>query len=424
MRFIQPPWENYFLSRIQTLESSLLLVSPYIKYLTAALIYAVLQRRRDTSLSIQILTRINIQDLNEGASDLEAFEQLLQLSELPGIDGSMKYISNLHAKVYIFDHSSAIITSSNLTPSGMKSNIEYGIELTDSAAVQQIRSEMNKYWTNAEIVTPEIIKQIKASIEAVTVSHPGTKQDSALSTNKAVSSSVPIISKRLVPQGQDIEFMELENLRENILSTRTKRRKETEVVGRAGGKRALDVPKRTLDDKSGETRKRADESLEEVGTEMILMNITTEHIRQAISKLRASQLPVETTMGNHVVRYAGRDYSPRKILSLSNEYANGEYLDMSGFRDVEVERFLKKRGFSITGKSEVYTPVELPRPREGKSLPLQDRIFAQRYGYSPGKPKKAEKKVLSKSKRRKLNRKLIHQLSDAAARRARRKKRR
>ena len=73
----------------------------------------------------------------------------------------IKCASNLHAKVYIFDDSSAIVTSSNLTPSGMKSNIEYGIELVDPIAVRQILSDMDAYWLAAETVTPEMIKKVK-----------------------------------------------------------------------------------------------------------------------------------------------------------------------------------------------------------------------------------------------------------------------
>ena len=137
MQYIQPPWENYFFSKVHAAEKSLFISSPYIKYPVAGLLCEILQSKQNPNLSIQILTRIRVQDLIDGASDLEAFEKLLQLAEVRGLEVTVKCISNLHAKVYIFDENSAIVTSSNLTPSGLKSNVEYGIEITEQVAIRK-----------------------------------------------------------------------------------------------------------------------------------------------------------------------------------------------------------------------------------------------------------------------------------------------
>jgi HEAT repeat protein len=177
------------------------------------------------------LTRIRIQDLIEGASDLEAFEKLLRLSEIPGIDVVMKCISNLHAKVYVFDGSSAIVTSSNLTPSGLKSNIEYGIELTDPVAIQRILADMSTYWLAAETVTPDMIERVGERLEA-TESVVTVNQALKLKNNRPTVEELSLftpIGKRFAPQGQDIELVGLEELRERI-STTSKYRKKSKVV--------------------------------------------------------------------------------------------------------------------------------------------------------------------------------------------------
>ena len=93
------------------------------------------------------------------------FEKLLQLEELEGVNAEIRCISNLHAKVYIFDQNSAIVTSSNLTSSGLKSNIEYGIEVTDPLAIQQILDDMAAYWSTAEILTAEMLEQVGERLE-------------------------------------------------------------------------------------------------------------------------------------------------------------------------------------------------------------------------------------------------------------------
>ena len=234
MRYIQPPWENYFFSKVQSAENSLYLSSPYIKDTVATVLCEILRSKRDLNLSVQILTRIRIQDLIDGASDLEAFEKLFQLAELPWLDVEIRCVSNLHAKVYIFDMNSAIVTSANLTPSGLRANVEYGIELTDPIAVQQISCDMDTYWRAAESLTAGKLEQIGERLEAtesvvkVDWSPQQTSDDSLSATS---SLSIQGIGRRLAPPGQDVENTELDNLRSTISATSTsKYRKRTRVV--------------------------------------------------------------------------------------------------------------------------------------------------------------------------------------------------
>ena len=233
MQHIQPPWINYFFSKIQVVKDSLYLSSPYIKYTIASLLYEILRSKQDLNLSIKILTRIRIQDLIEGASDLEAFEKLLEIDKLHGINAEVRCIPNLHAKVYIFDEDSAIVTSSNLTPSGLKSNIEYGIEITDSAAVRQMLDDMETYWNNAEILTMEMLKEVRKRMqvtESIVNVNPIVQgpKDRLLTVNP----SIPIqgIGKRLAPLGQDAELSELDNILATISPTTLKYPKKTKVV--------------------------------------------------------------------------------------------------------------------------------------------------------------------------------------------------
>ena len=232
MKYIQPPWENYFFSKVHAAEKSLFISSPYIKYPVASLLCEILQLRQNPNVSVQILTRIRMQDLIDGASDLEAFEKLLQFAEVSGLEVTVKCLSNLHAKVYIFDENSAVITSSNLTPSGLKLNVEYGIEVTEQTAIQHILDDMQNYWSVAETLTVEMIEQVAARLEAtesvVTVDQ-HLRQKRKGSLVKKPSISVPQIGTRSTPRGQDIEFAELDDLRKRI-GTISKYRKKSKVV--------------------------------------------------------------------------------------------------------------------------------------------------------------------------------------------------
>ena len=228
MRYIQPPWENDFFSKVRSVEKFLFLSSPYIKTAVATFLYEVLRSKQNLNLSIQILTSINIPDIQGGASDLEAFEKLLQLEELDGINAEVRCIPNLHAKVYIFDEHSAIVTSSNLTPSGLNSNIEYGIEVTDPTAIQPMLVDMENYWNAAETLTSETLEQVRAE-SVVNVDQAAQQTENHLLIENS-STSIRGIGKRLAPLGQDVEDLELDDLRDAISVPTQKSEKKNRVI--------------------------------------------------------------------------------------------------------------------------------------------------------------------------------------------------
>ena len=285
MKYIQPPWENYFFSKVKSAEKSLYLSSPYIKNTVATLFYEVLRSRQNLNLSIQILTRIRIQDLIEGASDLEAFEKLLQLEELEGINAEVRCISNLHAKVYIFDKNSAIVTSSNLTPSGLKSNIEYGIEVTDPTAIQQMLVDMENYWDTAETLTTEMLEQVAKRLEtteSIVKVDQAAQQTENHSLTPNASTSINSIGKRLVPLGQDIKNPELDGLRGTISTSTPRYRKKARVII-TGSEDPVDIEDKLGVDSSLSTEKTKSSTIE---VETSYSELEEDSVEQLISELK------------------------------------------------------------------------------------------------------------------------------------------
>lgn len=58
---------------------------------------------------VQAITRFNLADFAEGVSDVAALQELLK------VGARVRGVRNLHAKLYVFGKSRAIITSFNLT---------------------------------------------------------------------------------------------------------------------------------------------------------------------------------------------------------------------------------------------------------------------------------------------------------------------
>jgi hypothetical protein len=57
----------------------------------------------------------------------------------------LTHLPRLHAKAYVADSRTAIITSGNLTEGGLVTNLEYGVVLDEPALVAQVRDDLGEY---------------------------------------------------------------------------------------------------------------------------------------------------------------------------------------------------------------------------------------------------------------------------------------
>ncbi len=90
--------------------------------------------------NIQVITRFNLADFVEGVSDVEALRMLLDAG------ASIRGIRNLHAKLYLFGKSRAIITSANLTKAALTQNQEFGVVSEDAAVIAACRNYFDELW--------------------------------------------------------------------------------------------------------------------------------------------------------------------------------------------------------------------------------------------------------------------------------------
>ena len=95
------------------------------------------------SSSIQVITRFNLADFSEGVSDVAALRGLL------GANASVRGVRNLHAKLYLFGNSRAIITSANLTVAALNRNHEFGMVAESPEIIQQCRAYFDSLWKRA-----------------------------------------------------------------------------------------------------------------------------------------------------------------------------------------------------------------------------------------------------------------------------------
>jgi hypothetical protein len=94
---------------------------------------------------IRLLTSLSSVDIMSGATSIEALLALVRSGvkcrRLPDCP-------RLHAKVYIFGSSSAVVTSANLTRNALDSNIEVGVKV-EGASVPQLTAWFDGLWAKA-----------------------------------------------------------------------------------------------------------------------------------------------------------------------------------------------------------------------------------------------------------------------------------
>ena len=137
IRLVDAGWDEELSAAVRADPSEVRIVCPFIK--KGALEHLLSHRPGN----VQVITRFNLADFAEGVSDTAALRMLLDAGA--GIRG----IRNLHAKLYVFGTSRAIITSANLTKAALTRNQEFGMVADDAAVIAACRDYFDGLWRHA-----------------------------------------------------------------------------------------------------------------------------------------------------------------------------------------------------------------------------------------------------------------------------------
>ena len=156
-RLIRSPWTETFRLLASTVQSDLLLVSPFVKTRSTEQVLSQIQKRGiDKQVRVRLLTNLRPESALNGSMDLEA---LLELSRcLPKFE--LTHLPSLHAKVYVADESMAVVTSANLTEPGITGNLEYGVAFTDGKLVREIRRDFENYSLLGAKILPSDVESL------------------------------------------------------------------------------------------------------------------------------------------------------------------------------------------------------------------------------------------------------------------------
>ena len=134
IRFLGRGWRGELADLASVAKSSVIVAAPFIKYDEAAWF----RDQLNTGVDTLTLANIDAEAVSTAALDISALRCLLEMSP----SSKLIALSSLHAKVFVADETSAIVSSGNLTRSGLDSNLEYGVRLDDPGLVQRVREDM------------------------------------------------------------------------------------------------------------------------------------------------------------------------------------------------------------------------------------------------------------------------------------------
>ena len=133
-RVVDKGWSSELTDGLNLDRTELRVVCPFIKH---RVLDGLLSPRPG---SIQVITRYNLSDFADGVSDIEALHLLLDAG------AAVRGIRGLHAKLYMFGSTRAIVTSANLTEAGLRRNHEFGAVTEEEAALENCRAYFDDLW--------------------------------------------------------------------------------------------------------------------------------------------------------------------------------------------------------------------------------------------------------------------------------------
>lgn len=167
IEFLRSPWNEHFEILINQAQSSLVISSPYIGRGPCNRILEIKSGSKAIDqMSILLVTDLSRDTLLSGATDISAICDMAD--KFSGME--IRFLPSIHAKVYVADDKLAVVTSANMTDSGVTRNFEYGVKLIDTNLVSAIKRDVTEYaalGTKIDKAKLKFLSEISAELNGV-----------------------------------------------------------------------------------------------------------------------------------------------------------------------------------------------------------------------------------------------------------------
>ncbi len=151
MQPISSPWAETFDSFARSIRNQAIIAAPFITEQPLQRFASLLNTNNLPQISL--LTNMREESLLQVSLDSKAIAQFCR--EIPTT--TVRHLPGLHAKAYVADEHTAIITSGNFTNGSLYRNYEYGIRIHDVETVRKIANDFREYGNlGAEVSLEEL----------------------------------------------------------------------------------------------------------------------------------------------------------------------------------------------------------------------------------------------------------------------------
>jgi len=144
-------WKTDLARIFASVNSQLVISSPYVTRDGTSYLLSHLPHDRMNSINLRLVTDLSSVNIYQASTDPDALRILADM--VPNL--KLFHLPKLHAKVYVSDYHSAVITSANLTAGGLDRNYEYGLFIDSTNLVRQIYEDITEYSDLGALVTTE-----------------------------------------------------------------------------------------------------------------------------------------------------------------------------------------------------------------------------------------------------------------------------
>jgi hypothetical protein len=173
MKLYPSPVRLGLLEVLSRTREELFIASPYVKTSEMDWLLCQLSKMKINLRRIRLMTDIRSENVLSGSLDLEALVLLIDTQPTAQIIN----LPRLHAKVYVADSSFALVTSANLTRSGLEHNYEYGVGIDTESDVRALRHDMESYSRLGSAVSRDVVSGLKIAADEVRQDYKALQND-------------------------------------------------------------------------------------------------------------------------------------------------------------------------------------------------------------------------------------------------------
>ena len=134
---IKHPWEPALRDLVRSARERLIVSAPFITRQG----WQVVEEELTPAVAVHVATALDARMASTGFLDVDALIDAARHRR----EIEIRDVRALHAKVYVADHSAAIVTSGNLTRASLRANIERGVLISDQPLVAEIADDVIRY---------------------------------------------------------------------------------------------------------------------------------------------------------------------------------------------------------------------------------------------------------------------------------------